>query len=311
METHCANLSLYCRLCGTTVVPPPPKDPKKKIRNYHPKPVIEYVNIVLCMFKIDCREDDPNVHPKLLCEKCYNVLVKWRKADPKDVPDRKDKDEKYFPHSDTCKVCFPPTDAPVKRPHERVVGLTLTKVKKYVLAKKAYLSEESSESLLQVVFLIFNNSNNKKTLQPLEVTIASDGKWSLEVGGRQLNGESCSLFANVPSILDDSNFASFINQILKANVCPGNDDFPDIVTKKLDLTSRNGTIVSPDGTVRTYVESSNFVRNNPSYLNTLRDAGCEVLVSSGRCNKCKAYRSTLFAMRSQASTMTHLNCNDR
>ena len=307
MESHCANLSLLSRLCGSTVAPPPPRDPKKKIRSYYPKPVLQYVNIVLCMFKIDCRKDDPDIHQKLLCEKCYSVLNKWRNADPKDVPDRKGTAESYFPHSDTCDVCFPPTNGPVKRPHERVVGLTLSKVKKYVLAKKAHLSEESSSESLQLVFLVLN----KNRPQPLEVTIAADGKWSLEVVGRQLNGENCSLFSNSPSLLDDNNFAVFIDHVLKANVCPGNDDFPDIVAKKLDITSRNGTIVSPDGTVRTYVESSNFIRNDSSYLNTLRDAGCEVLVSSDRCNKCKAYRSSLFAMRSQSSSKTHVNCNDR
>ena len=200
------------------------------------------------MFKIDCRKDYPDIYPKLLCEKYYAVLSKWCEADPHDVPDRKDKDEEYFPHLDTCKVCFPQTNAPVKRSYEREVGLTLAKVKKCVLAKEAYVSEESSEPLL-LALLVFNNNNNKKTPQSLEVTIALDGKWSLEVGRCQLNGESCSLFANFPSLLDNNNFASFIDHILKANVCPGNDDFPDIVTNKLDIISRNGIIISPDSIV--------------------------------------------------------------
>ena len=299
MEDHICNLQKLCRLCGK------PSTKKKTKRRYIPFPVTNYEQIVAKVYEFDCKDDDPEVHPNTVCESCNVRLKEYQKKQLCDLTSRKDKLQHFLPHSDTCTVCFPLTQestievAPLR--------LTFANVKQYGQSKKLFLTSESSESL-DFVILLFPE---KKPL-PMELHISSTGHWSIKLGGHQLDNKNCSFFANSPILLNDLNYAPFLDFLLSAKVCPGNDDFPDVLAGKLALSGK-GTIISPDGAIKAFADSSSLVRVDSASLNTLRDSSCDILISSNRCLKCASYRNSLFAMRSQSrqTDKTNPKCNDR
>ena len=71
---------------------------------------------------------------------------------------------------------------------------------------------------------------------PISISIQDNYEWTLSVLNRNLEKSLCSMTTFLPMHMDNSSAEYIFRTISLVKVCEGNNDFPDLIHKKLTDT---------------------------------------------------------------------------
>ena len=134
--------------------------------------------------------------------------------------------------------------------------------------------------------------------------------------GHEIQPTMCPAISKMPAHLKVIDLHQFLVLLDKLTICPGHPDHYLISMAK----QKQGTFMSQGGDVTAYLDSNAAVElNGQTYGETIRSSNCHLLISSGKCQECVGYRSTLRSMHHKwqkrqklpQTTSTHSHANER
>ena len=122
----------------------------------------------------------------------------------------------------------------------------------------------------------------------LSVIVQSDRSWRIIVHNRKVS-TTCSLLSHIPSRITTDSLKSLMTLLNSCSICPGHPDkhFIDL------LESKRGKLLSKNGSEMATIDPHDVSLNGETHSKTVRHSKCELLVGSGKCSSCVAYRNTL------------------
>ncbi len=136
------------------------------------------------------------------------------------------------------------------------------------------------------------------------LVVNTDGSWSVYARKCRLDSSSCKLLENVPEIMTPECLPAVVKLLDGCSICMGHPEEEYCMLAK----SRKGVFKdSSSKTVKASLDTAPFISSRRYYQEAVRTSKCEILVSSGRCLHCKAYRPTLRALSKKAKSLTSPN----
>ena len=136
------------------------------------------------------------------------------------------------------------------------------------------------------------------------LVVNTDGSWSVYARHCCLGSSSCKLLENVPDIVTPECLPAVVKLLDSCSICTGHTDKEYCELAK----SRKGVFKDSSGkTVKASLDTTPFVSSRRYYKEAVRTTRCDILVSSGRCAQCKAYRTNLRSLAKKAKTLTSPN----
>ena len=141
--------------------------------------------------------------------------------------------------------------------------------------------------------------SNQPVVVELCLVLNRDGSWSVYAHNYCLGSSSCKLLENIPDRMTPEYLPSVVKLLDGCNICVGHPDEQYCELAKL----RKGVFKDFNGkTVRAMLDTTSFTSSHQYYKETVRTSRCEILVSSGVCAHCKAYRPTLRSLAKKAKS---------
>lgn len=141
--------------------------------------------------------------------------------------------------------------------------------------------------------------SNQPVVVELCLVVNADDSWSVYARGRSLGSSSCRLLENIPDHLVPESLPSVVKLLDGCNTCMGH---PDEEYCKL-AKSHKGIFKDSSGKlVKASLDSTPFITSCQYHKETVRTTNCDILVTSGRCDPCKAYRPTLRSLAKKAKS---------
>ena len=292
MSHHEEILKTVCRLCRRYM---------KKNEIAH-KTVAFYSTEIFSLFKTTLSDDIDTIHPKYICCNCRCKMQNVNKSTEQSNLETFDI-AVFEAHNDTdCKLCkqtiVPHTYSVIKVPHCQ--SLSKSSIDIVAMRFNFQLLMPHNELYLTTYYLYTDEIQ-------LQLFVTDDYRWKLSVFGKMIP-EDCCLVNKLPLNLNVSNLDNFFSMITQSKVCPGNDDYVDLIDKKMEMGS-NLEFLSKNKEVKAYIENKTFV--NIKDCKTIRVVNCSLIIinNSLQCDNCTAYRPTLTVMRSRNSSSKHSRSN--
>ena len=123
------------------------------------------------------------------------------------------------------------------------------------------------------------------------VVIERDLTWKVYIFKKQV-AVFCDVLKSYLCVLRKNILCQFFETLLKANVCCGNTDFPNLITSKLEKESELD-FLDKDGNVKITIQSKYY--QSVKEIDVIRATSCHVLVveDKDRCNNCSQYSKQL------------------
>lgn len=110
-----------------------------------------------------------------------------------------------------------------------------------------------------------------------------------------LDSTKCSALKSIPRVVDPEIIPDLLTTIDSLFVCAGHYDIHFVQM----VLSKKGKIISPNGSITTYVDDCITKVDGKIFMNTVRTSECELLCTSIKCVSCKAYRTNLRVMHNR------------
>ncbi len=137
-------------------------------------------------------------------------------------------------------------------------------------------------------------SSNTSPVITLSIVVHKDFTWEVFVHGHKAS--DVLLFESIPCYIDDWNsLCQLIKVIDEAVLCA----LEIQMKNSYPWQKHKGKFLSPQSSIKAYVESFPVTLNDEHYSATVRTMSCTLLVREGQCKSCHAYRSQLRAMHSR------------
>ena len=133
------------------------------------------------------------------------------------------------------------------------------------------------------------------------LVVNTDGSWSMYVRSRYLGSSSCKLLENVPDSMTLECLPAVIKLLDDCSICMGQPD------EEYCERAKSCKVFFRDSSgkkVKASLDTTPFISSRRYYKEVIRTTRCDILVSSGRCTHCKAYRSTLRSLAKKAKRLT-------
>ena len=132
------------------------------------------------------------------------------------------------------------------------------------------------------------------------LVVSTNGSWGVFAQNSRLGSSTSHLLESIPDNVTPEYLPSLIKLLDGCSICIGNpeEEFCDLAkSRKGMLKDSSGKVVKASLDVVPFVSTCHY------YKESVRTTKCEILVSSGRCIQCKAYRPTLrsLAKKSRSS----------
>ena len=148
--------------------------------------------------------------------------------------------------------------------------------------------------------------SNQPVVVELCLVVNTDGSWNVYSRSCCLESSSCKLLENVPDYLIPESLPSVVKLLDGCNTCMGHPDEEYCELAK----SRKGIFKDSSGkTVKARLDSTPLISSCRYYKETVRTTKCDILVASGRCTHCKAYRPTLRSLAKKTKSRTSPSAN--
>lgn len=287
-------MNSICRVCGG-----------KAAHKGHLKQAKVYSTQFLSLFNYDLNGDQESIHPKNVCEKCRKKLDLVKKNP---MMSTKNVLPNFVEHSKSgCNICLPSKKRSSKSLtlHGYAIGnLNIVSVAKEL--NFVDFSRWSSNENYEYVFGLPKVELSPFPTFPIHLLIASDYKWKLQVFGKDVEINSNAITKSFPNPMNSENCYATLNALKNMKTCSGNDDFIDLIKKKLYMSDDQGPFCFKDkhGQLKATVETEHM--NTMNEINTIRVIDCELITDGKRCLKCQEYRKYLKFQSSRQST-----CNSK
>ena len=141
--------------------------------------------------------------------------------------------------------------------------------------------------------------------QPVVVELCllvnTDGCWSVYAHNCCLGSSSCKVLQNVPDTLTPECLPTVVKLLDSFSICMAHPEEEYCELAK----SRKGVFKDSSGkTVKASLDTIPFITSSRYCKQAVRTTGCDILVPSGRCAHCKAYRPTLRSLVKKAKGLT-------
>lgn len=162
-------------------------------------------------------------------------------------------------------------------------------------------SSESDECVRLCKLKNLPLESNQPVVVELCLVVHTDGSWSVYACNCCLQSSSCKLLENIPDCMTPECLPSVVKLLDGCSICVGNPDEQYCELAK----SRKGVLKDSSGkAVKATLDTTSFISSHRYYKETVRTTRCEILISSGRCTHCKAYRPTLRSLAKKAKSHT-------
>ena len=267
-----------CRACKNTLP-----------ANGNCKNVSIYKDQIHLLFSYDLEEDIVDTHPLQICDICRRKLDNCKNK----LHETNDSIPVYHPHTDLdCEVCNWKPQQQKKR-----FSIILIKEKPKSILESAVensfvdLSKFCGKNFI-ATFGYFEPNKIGYPEMRLSVTINEEYSWDIMVETQVIARNHCPIVTQLPDIIKMDNAEKIFSVLKETKVCPGNDDFAEIVDKKLRIKN-DLFFKDKNSTVKAKIET--LKGDGIEKLKTIRVSACEFLIhkSSLRCIPCQEYRKTL------------------
>ena len=274
-----------CRLCSGKI----------KIDSYYSRArkVSEYAEEIRKIFVYDTSIDISGIHPLYLCSICRRKLDRCKSSTDEystsNMPT-------FSEHSGSdCVICFGysrknvcPFKLHVKTKGEVRENANFDSKVKLIASQLGFRVEEKHENILTLHKAIFQNEN---FALDMHMKIDSSYTWHLFIANRVLPNASY-FHMSLPAQLTSLNIEQVLHKISEANICCGNEDFPDLIRLKLEKGS-DINFFDKEGNTKASLENNFFVQ--ASSCTVIRVIDCELLVDACkiRCEACSHYRRSI------------------
>ena len=249
---------------------------------------------ILTLFSYDVANDCEELHPTKICNTCRRRL--------QDLKGRQIVNTQtiavFLPHDENCKLCL------TKRGYSKHVFAVnllrkenensfqkpfknIEQIKQVAISHEFDIIKENSEGTIfscceEIKDYIFINKS---------VKVFEDFSWRIFCYGRKVPSYS-KVILSLPNIINRNNIEEVFTTLQSAKICFGNDDFPDLIKKKLDQGAEL-SFLDVNHNVKAVIETLNFQRFQK--YSTIRTVNCEVLFQgkSKRCSACQEHRAVL------------------
>ena len=275
MDGHRIKLSLLYRICSDTI---------KLVRGYvEAKHVSSFKEILKNAFNIDVQEDDLNIHPQTVCNKCYLKLYRLQKKPKKELS--VSTPCTFNAHSDSCEIC-----EPSKVGRKKSTDSKLPSVRKIAENFKFEHCELSNGS---AVYTLKETVSNNVIISK-SIFVDSLGDWYISLFQNKISKDA-DFYYSLPAKLEQSSAEEIFSKLEIYQICPGNNDFQDLIDQRL-LKIKPQNFISAHKTDAGVMETNTM--QTWDSLSVIRHVDCVFLVEAGtiRCSACSTYRKTLHAM---------------
>ena len=134
------------------------------------------------------------------------------------------------------------------------------------------------------------------------LTVDENLRWSLFVHNHEVQYDSCSALASIPSQLTSQSFSRLLFMIDRLPVCAGHPDYNFVRM----ISAKKGVLRSHTGAASAILdEYAPVILNGEMFAQTVRSATCAMVVHDVKCKSCKNYRATLRALYSRWTSRGH------
>ena len=141
--------------------------------------------------------------------------------------------------------------------------------------------------------------SNGDVVSQMTLKITKEMEWAIIVQGKEVN-ISESPFKELSTILRTDNMKLFISVLNSVNICEGNNDFEDLIQKRVMIETQFRGLDGEDVAV---IESNRGVSLMKENFNIIRSKNCRLLIRNElKCEECKQLRKKLHAMRAIKTT---------
>ena len=165
---------------------------------------------------------------------------------------------------------------------------------------------DHSPDTLQKMLLCKVSCKTQPLMVTHSLTIHSNLSWLLFVNQHLIDSAVCGPLKSFSGPLTPENLSQLLVEVDRLSICAGqpDDHFVRMVQAK------KGKILSCNGKVVAYVDSTQVEFNGNVYQRTVRTSECEVISNSTKCVVCTKYRTNLRAMyhrwkKQKSSSIVH------
>ena len=242
MEKHKQNLAKICRLCCKKIT--------LNSSYSSAKTCFEVKDAIQTLFGHDISADSDSRHPPAICHKCSSKMNQAEKGDFEKAaiavfePHRQHGDSvgdaDGIDSDSTCGLCKINwlTEHKFKMVKHKVFDIASSFGSQASQFGFHLISVKFSDPAVGsdgVFFVQYKPVNNRITVVKT-VKIHSNLSWQLWIYKREIS-KTNQLLETLPVALNSDNIINFFQAISLAKICPGNDDFHDVIQYKLDEIS--------------------------------------------------------------------------
>ena len=263
------------------------------------KRVAEFKDLLLKVWNLHISQDNENIHPTNICSQCCKTLLYLKKNLQENLNDELEPREKkmkifdiyqFTAHTNACTFCTPRKKGrPTKLSKQKRILVTNHLLEIENIANT--LSFTVFEKTLKELKLCMLNIHNNRPYVEKVIKIAANGSWSIEVLGMNIKNVDNTNLSELPMAITADNAAMILENLKDLKVCPGNDDFYNLIKFRLNNTAKNFKDKSDEdvGILQTHDG------HDLNSVSTIRHKNCNLLVvaSGSRCGPCSAYRTAL------------------
>lgn len=161
--------------------------------------------------------------------------------------------------------------------------------------------DQTSECIRLCKLINLPIESKQPVLVELCLVVSGDGSWSVYARNCCLQPLSCKLLANFPEIVTPDCLPALVKLLDGCSICIGH---PEEEYCQLAKSRKGGFRDASGKRVKARLDTTPFISAHRYYKEVVRTANCDILVSSGRCMHCKAYRPILRSLSKKAKSLT-------
>ena len=156
-----------------------------------------------------------------------------------------------------------------------------------------HVHQSSNVHLSKIISAHLSTSCSQPPLITRCVKVRDNRSWVVFIHNHRLDAQNCGALSTIPQRVDSTTLLRLLNLVDSLPVCPGH---PDVHFLEM-AAAHKGHFWSTTNELTAFTDSYAPVSlNGKCYPQTVRTTTCELLVHSGKCKPCKAYRGPLRAM---------------